>query len=356
MTKPSDKATGTRVLVSIASFVVVVAGLKAAQSLVVPFLLSVFIAVICAPPLNWLRKKGVPTALAILVVITVLAALGVALIALVGNSVDDFLKNLPSYQERLRGQMTGTLSWLEEKGVFASGGALEKHFNPQAAMSYFAAFLNGLGGMFSNAFLILLTVIFILVEASGFPTKVKAISGESNASLENLNKVVDDIRRYMAIKTWISLFTGILITLWLIVLGVDYAILWGLLAFLLNFVPNIGSIIAAVPTMVLAFVQLGTASALYTALGYLVVNTLVGNLIEPRFMGRGLGLSTLIVFLSLVFWGWVLGPVGMLLSVPLTMTVKIALESAEDTRWIAILIGSDLPPTPSDPTSDHPIG
>ncbi len=143
----------------------------------------------------------------------------------------------------------------------------------------------------------------------------------------------------MVIKTLVSLATGIAIAIWLGVLGVDYAMLWGLLAFLLNYVPNIGSIIAAIPAVLLALVQLGVGSALLAALGFLVVNAAIGNVIEPRFMGRGLGLSTLVVFLSLVFWGWVLGPVGMLLSVPLTMTVKIALESNEDTRWIAILLG-----------------
>jgi predicted PurR-regulated permease PerM len=144
----------------------------------------------------------------------------------------------------------------------------------------------------------------------------------------------------MAIKTTTSFITGIFISVWLAIIGVDYPILWGSLAFLLNYVPNIGSIIAAVPAIILAFIQLGLWSALFTALGYVLVNGIIGNIVEPKFMGRSLGLSTLIVFLSLVFWGWILGPVGMLLSVPLTMTVKIALESNSSTRWIAILLDS----------------
>lgn len=128
--------------------------------------------------------------------------------------------------------------------------------------------------------------------------------------------------------------------------GIDYALLWGVLAFLLNFVPNIGSIIAAVPAVLLALIQLGPFSALMTAMGYLIANMVMGNIIEPRYMGKGLGLSTLVVFLSLVFWGWVLGPVGMLLSVPLTMLMKIALESSDETRWLAILMGPDIVPEP----------
>ncbi len=156
-------------------------------------------------------------------------------------------------------------------------------------------------------------------------------------------KIAEEIKRYMAIKTVISLLTGVFIGFWLWMLGVDYPLMWGLLAFLLNYVPNIGSFIAAIPAVLLAFVQLGLIKAGLTGLGFVVVNVVFGNVIEPRFMGKGLGLSTLVVFLSLVFWGWVLGPVGMLLSVPITMTIKIALEASEETRWIAILLGSETP-------------
>jgi len=141
----------------------------------------------------------------------------------------------------------------------------------------------------------------------------------------------------------IRLSTGIAIGIWLWLLEIDYALLWALLAFLLNYVPNIGSIIAAIPAVLLALIQFGMGASLITALGYAVVNLVIGSFIEPKFMGRGLGLSTLVVFLSLVFWGWVLGPIGMLLSVPLTMILKIALQSNDDTRWIAIILGSGPP-------------
>jgi AI-2 transport protein TqsA len=124
----------------------------------------------------------------------------------------------------------------------------------------------------------------------------------------------------------------------LFVIGVDYPIMWGMLAFAFNFIPNIGSIIAAVPAVLLAVVQLGPGSALEAAACYVAINMVVGNVIEPRFMGKGLGLSTLVVFLSLLFWGWVFGPIGMLLSVVLTMTLKMLLESSEETRWMALLL------------------
>jgi predicted PurR-regulated permease PerM len=204
--------------------------------------------------------------------------------------------------------------------------------------------LSGLGALLSNAFLILLTVVFILLEASGFPAKLAAAFGPEGKVFQDLELFIDKINRYMVVKTWMSLGTGVLLALWLAILGVDYPLLWGLLAFLFNYVPNIGSIIAAVPALLLALVQLGGASALLAAGGYVAVNLVLGNVLEPRLLGRGLGLSTLVVFLSLVFWGWVLGPVGMLLSVPLTMTVMIGLRSSPETAWLGTLLGGNPAP------------
>ena len=207
-------------------------------------------------------------------------------------------------------------------------------------MQMVANMLTGLGAMLTNTFLILLTVIFILLEASGFPDKLRAAIGNPTASLSNFSTFIESVHHYLVLKTVVSIFTGIVITIGLLILKIDYPLLWGLVAFLLNYVPNIGSIIAAVPAILLAIIQFGASTALLVALEYTAVNIFFGNIVEPRLMGQRLGLSTLVVFLSLVFWGWVLGPVGMLLSVPLTMILKIALESNEDTRWIAILLGS----------------
>jgi len=159
-------------------------------------------------------------------------------------------------------------------------------------------------------------------------------------SLSTIEKFSQHAKRYMVIKTLLSAVTGLVIWLWLLILGVDYPVLWGTLSFLLNYVPNIGAILAGLPVALLALVQLGVGSALLTVLGFIVVHIVVGNLIEPKLMGKALSLSTLVVFLSLVFWGWVLGPIGMILSVPMTSLVKIALESYEETRGIAFMLGS----------------
>jgi predicted PurR-regulated permease PerM len=216
--------------------------------------------------------------------------------------------------------------------------------NPVAALGLVSSILKGFGGVLTNSFLIILTVVFILMEAAGFTQKFISLNknGSQQPAVDGqqFSQVfVDKLRSYMSMKTIISMATGafIAVAMWLI--GVDYPVLWGVLAFMLNFVPNIGSIIAAVPAVMLALVQLGFSSALIVAAVYVAVNVMIGSIIEPKFMGRGLGLSTLVVFVSLVFWGWVLGPVGMLLSVPLTITVKLALDSKPETQWLGHLLG-----------------
>ncbi len=336
------QSPGGRFLLMAAAFVIVVAGMRAAESLIVPLLLSAFIAVIAAPPLFYLQRRGLPHWLSLLLVIGSVVGIGALLLLLLGGSVKSFQANLPFYQERLGQQAVNVLTLLRGYGIDISEEMLYTFLDPKKAMAMVGQTLSGLGSVLTNAFLILLTVIFILLEAAGFPAKLHKMLDEAESPLKHFESIMLNIKRYMVIKASTSLLTGGVITLWLAVLGVDYPILWGTLAFLLNFVPNIGSIIAAVPAVLLALVQLGSGAALWTGLGYLVVNNLVGNVIEPRFMGRGLGLSALVVFVSLVFWGWVLGPVGMFLSVPLTMTLKIALDASESTRPIAILLGPEV--------------
>jgi len=347
---------GTRFLFMAAALVIVIAGIRMASPILVPFLLSLFIAIISGPPLSWLHRKGVPRGLALLIVIAAVIAIELIVAVLVGTSIEDFSRSLPVYQARLEEQMTALLAWLGGLGIHVSGRGILEAFDPGAAMNLVARLLTGLGGAFTNAFLILILTIFILFEATTIPAKVRATSADPDRSLETIDKFVSTIQRYMALKTVVSLATGVAVAVWLAILGVDYPMLWGFLAFLLNYIPNIGSILAAVPAVLLALLQLGGKTALLAGLGYLVVNTVIGNVVEPRIMGRGLGLSTLVVFLSLVFWGWVLGTVGMLLSVPLTMAIKVGLDSSEDTRWIAVLMGpeeqveaaSQVPPASED--------
>ena len=326
-------------LVSLAAFVVIVAGMKAAASLLVPFLLALFIAILVASPYNWLQYKGLPAVLALLLVMSVFVTLVFLIGALVGTSVQDFSGTFPHYQVQLQAKTAELVTWLGNRGLHISGELISSYMDPAKAMKMAANVLSSMGGLLTNSFLILITVIFIMLEAASFPDKWRVASANAEESLTRFSAATRNINQYMGIKTLTSLATGIAVIIWLGIVGVDYPVLWGLLAFLLNFIPSIGSIIAAVPPVILALIQLGVGSALATAAGFLVVNIIIGTFLEPRVMGKGLGLSTLVVFLSLVFWGWVLGPVGMLLSVPLTIAIKIALDSNDNTRWMATMLG-----------------
>jgi AI-2 transport protein TqsA len=338
-----DVSPALVLLVTCAALVVVIAGMRAAAPLLTPLLLSIFLAVLTAPLMFYLCERGLPTVVALLLVVSALVVFGVGLGALIGGSLNAFSANLPGYEESLKTQAGELRLWLESVGLSLPQETFRDLIDPSRAMKLAAQLISGLGGVLADAFLILLTVIFLLFEAAQLPAKLNAVLGGSENSMQRLESIARNINRYTAIKALTSLLTGVGIALCLLVIGVDYPILWGLLAVLLNFVPNIGSIIAAVPAVLLAQVQLGPAAALWTVAAYLVINGLVGNLLEPRVMGRGLGLSTLVVFVSLVFWGWVLGPVGMFLSVPLTMTLKIALDSSSETRPAAVLLGSEVP-------------
>jgi len=273
-----------------------------------------------------------------------LVLLGLLVSLFVGTAVADFSNNLPFYQERIQGQTAQLLLWLAALGIEIPAGNVLDTINRSSIMPWVGTLLSGLGNALTNVFLLILIVIFVLFEAVSLPHKWAAMDNHAPTT-DAFKKFLSTVHSYLVIKSLVSIATGVLITVWLSILGVDYPVLWGLLAFLFNFVPNIGSIIAAVPAVMLAMVQLGADAALYTALGYVTVNIIMGNVIEPRYMGKGVGLSTLVVFLSLVVWGWILGPVGMLLSVPLTMIVKLACEAKPETLWIAVLLGPDIDPT-----------
>jgi predicted PurR-regulated permease PerM len=328
-------------IVHLAAFVVIIAGIMSAKSLIIPFLLAFFLAIICGPPLYWLRTRGVPPIVSVVFLVLVLVAIEMFLAGLIGSSIADFTGNLPFYQSRLNEILGGLTATLRDHGIEITDEIIFDQFDPGKIMGLAANTLNRVGGLLTDTFIIILTLVFILLEATGFPDKLKVVAGNREASLDEYGQIVRGVNRYMLLKTATSLFTGILVTAALRIIGVDFAVMWGLVAFLLNFVPTVGSIIAAIPAVLLALVQLGFGPAATTAACYLAINVLVGNILEPRIMGTGIGLSPLVIWLTMAFWGWVLGPVGMLLSVPLTMTFKIALSTSEKTRWIALLLGSN---------------
>jgi AI-2 transport protein TqsA len=369
---PVNTSAGTRFLLGAAGLVILVAGLRAAAPILVPLVLAVFITVVNYPLLQFLRRIRVPTPVAVLaVVLLTFSFLG--LIVLIGSSsLRDVGSVLPVYRERivdLEATVLGLLEPLRDRGLHLPDGRsiLTDMTEPERLMELLSGVVVRAAGFVSAAAIVILFTIFMLSEATGFPAKLRAAIGRGDADLSRFAGAVKDIQRYLAIKTAISLATGSLVALWLWTVGVDFPLLWGMLAFLFNFVPNIGSLIAAIPAVLFTLLILGPWSALLAAGGYIVVNIGLGNLVEPHLMGRRFGLSTLVVIISLVFWGWLWGPVGMLLSVPLTVVVRIGLEYTDDLRWLAVLLGNEartqpLPlglvesaPDPAARTAESPI-
>lgn len=325
-----------------AAIVIVIYGMQMAKVILVPFLIAVFLALITVRPMLWLQEKRVPTILAALVIVSIIMLILAAVGTILGTSIAEFTAALPAYQARLDTIVDGAVKFIAEnirgdKSIESLGDMID----PGWAMGLAATLLNSLKDVLTNTFLIIFTMIFILLEASSGQTKFEAAFGRSGESMHGPRMFLQNLGRYLGIKTVVSMATGLCAGLLTWSFGVDFPLLWAMLAFLLNYVPTIGSIIAAVPAVLLALVQLGPGEAGATAIGFVGINIIFGNLLEPRLMGYGVGISPLIVFVGLVFWGWVFGPVGMLLSVPLTMTLKLALESDERTRWVAVLIGSE---------------
>lgn len=322
-----------------ASVVIVLAGIKSASEIIVPFLLSLFLAIILSPIYNFFRKKGLADYISLALVITLFSLFLILVGNLLGSSTKDFSSNIDFYHTQL-------LSYFDDFESYSTGLGLEIPFNEYAdildskqIMLFSTQILQSMGSMFANGFVVLFTLIFMLLESNHFIEKISFASG-TGKGVEHIKEIIEKIKKYMVLKAVISMFTGLVIWLILTLIGTNYAFLWAFLAFLLNFIPNIGSIIAAIPAVLLTLVQLGGLSALLVAVAYLVVNVVVGSIVEPKVMGKGLGLSALIVFLSLLFWGWLLGTVGMFLSIPLTIMAKIAFDTNQNTKWIAVLLGT----------------
>ena len=340
-----------RGLVIAGAVALVITLLHMAAPILAPLLLAAFIAIVATPPLRWMSRKGVPKWLALGLIVFVLLDIGSLLALLTTGALEGFRDNFPSYQERfmLLSQQVG--GWLERLGMEQSQEAIPDLFDPNKVMGLVRLTLANASGVVAAGLLVLLAVMFILLEAPSLQTKLHVAFKPSAEAEARITQLLARINRYMSIKAVTSLITGVLVWAWLTFLGVDFAALWGLLAFLLNFVPTVGSIIAAVPPVLLALVQLGPQEALLAALGFVVVNIGIGNFVEPRVMGRGLGISTLAVFVSLLFWGWLFGLVGMFLAVPLTATLIAALDASPHTRPLAIMLGPDLKETGVSTTS-----
>ena len=324
-------------VVKLAAVVIILAGLISAKAIVIPILLAIFITILTSPFLIWLQEKGLHSGFALMAVVGLLIIAMTLLGLLLNSSMHDFTLNLPIYEEKLNLVMSKVLEFIRSQGFVFSDESIKGLINPAKMAQFASEIVKGFGSALTNGFMIMLLVIFMLLEVSVLPKKLQSIHADASSYAAEF---LFNVKQYMLIKSVFSLITGALVYLSLLFIGLDYALLWGVLAFLLNFVPNIGSIIAAVPAVILALVQLGLFGALEVVIVFFVINIILGSVLEPKYMGEGLGLSTLVVFISLIFWGWVFGPVGMLLSIPLTIMLKLGLQVNPQTKWIAVLLGS----------------
>jgi len=330
----------SNVLLTLASLVVLIAGLQAAGQVLLPVLFAAFLAILCQPLVKVLMGWRVPRVLAVLLVVILLTGALLGLTALLGDSVRRFTESIPQYQGRLDALVTSTEATLTAWGLPPPPvDADVSLIDPGALLTALGQTLSAVLTVLSRLVIVVLTAAFILLEAAELDHKVRVVFGADSDITRSLLEGSRTVQRYLAIKTVASLCTGAIVGALNASLGLDFALLWGVVAFLFNYVPSIGSIVAALPAVLLALVQLGPVPALVIAVGYTVTNVAIGNVIEPRVLGRRLGLSPLVVILSLFFWGFVWGPTGMLLSVPMTVVLKLLLEVSPGGNQIAVMLG-----------------
>lgn len=324
----------------VAAFLIILAGMKLGQSFLNPLLMALFITIICAQPVFWLKEKNVSSGLAVLIVIIGLLAIYTGLNLLVGSSLSLFIRDASKHSESLKELTESAGAFFSERGINIAVFGGEGSMDPAKVMEYTRTVVSYIREMVSNEITFLFLTIFLLTEIGGIRLKFRAILKGNDALFEYWQKIGKKIRYYLSIKTMTSLATGVLVAVSLAIIGVDYPILWGLVAFLLNYIPTIGSIIAAIPGVTFSMLQLGFPATFWTLGIYIFTNVVIGSIMEPRIMGKGMGLSTTVVFLGLIFWGFILGPIGMFLSVPITMTLKFILDYNPKTRWIAVILGT----------------
>ena len=349
---PAREKPSLALLYGLAAVALVVAGLRLAAPVLVPVALALFLAILVQPLYEALLRRT-PTGIAVLATVLLLGAVVGLFGLLLLGSLAEIREVGPHYARSLQERVAGVEEWWRAKGIALADWIPPRWRRPEAIVELAGGTVVSALRLLSGATIVLLTLVFLLVESAAFPRKLARLPAPVRDGFRHLTNVSRELQRYLVIKTLVAAAIGLVIGIWIAVLGVDFAVLCALLAFALHFVPNVGAVLAAGPAMLLGFVQFDLPKALVVGLGYLVVGFVLGNLAEPALLGRRLNLSPLAVFLSLVAWGWLWGPIGMFLSVPLTMAIKIVLEHSRDWHWVArILDGAppleaEAPPAPA---------
>lgn len=330
-----------RLLIIGATLVIIIAGIKNVASLLNIILLSIVFALICSPLLQWLRRKGAPDWLAVLVTVSIFLVVLLIFVTVVAVSISQFSDNLPSYQARIDEITVNIAGLLAGVGIDLSAITDLAALDAERVVDFAVGLAAGVGGALSNGFVILLTFIFLLLDTLNLPAKVEKAFGAGSPVVSQFSRFTAGVREYMLDKTGLGLLAATGDVILLLIMGVDFALLWGVIAFLFSYIPTIGFWFALIPPTLMALLQFGWQEALIVLIGYVIINTLVDNVISPKIMGSDLNISTLVVFLSLIVWGWILGGVGAILAVPLTLMVMFILASFNGSRWLAVLMSED---------------
>ncbi|HXT21999.1 MAG TPA: AI-2E family transporter [Thermoanaerobaculia bacterium] len=341
--KQGEPGRASQHLLKLASLVVVVAGLKLGAPILVPIAAAFFLALLSLPLLTWLEDHRVPHGLAVVMAVLANVALLTLVGVLVSTSVSSFVDAAPRYRDQLLGLLDLLVTWGESRGMPAARWVEEGLFDAASVVDLIGGTLKGVVSIATGLLLVVTIMAFILLEVAIFPAKLQAALGNRVQPLWRYARIRLEVQRYLVMKTFVSAVMGVLSGLGCWAIGLDFPLLWGLVAFVFNYVPNIGPVIAAVPALLLSLLTLGVGRTLLIAALFLGLHLGLGNILEPQLFGRRLGLSPLVVFLSLLFWGWVWGPVGLLLSVPLTVIARIVFENSRELRWIAVLLASEPP-------------
>ncbi|MGH7492604.1 MAG: AI-2E family transporter [bacterium] len=316
-------------LVTLAAAMIIIAGMHFAAPIVNLILLSFLLAMSVTPFMEWGIRKGISPGLAVAITILAVVFGGLALATLVGVSISRMIDQLPAYQPRLVEIRNSLTAFAAGAGIDVTALFSANRLEPQRIMQLATKLLTAGLGMVSMSLVIILIVVFILIEAAGHLGKLRR-GEEAQGAMSRFFTFGKDVRKYVAIVSLTGLIVGVCNTILLLVLGVDFPVLWGALSFLLNFVPSIGFMISLLPPAMLALLEFGGGKALIVVIGFFVFNSISENIVKPRFMQKGLEVSFLVIVLSLVVWTWALGPMGTILGVPLTMVLyRLYQEYAE---------------------------
>ena len=324
-----------------ASFVVIIAGIKIASQVVVILFLAIFISSIFSTLLKVFQKRRIPKIFSYFIILLIVIIIGLMLAYVINISLKDFISNLPFYEEKFKTTILNLIHYAQDSGFQIDKAKIMETLSFGSFFGFTTNIIGRIGSFLSKLLLVVIGVAFILAESKSFQTKLRVIFRNNAKKLEHFNLFSFNIQKYFVVKSFTSFLTGFIITLVLMFFGVDYPILWGVIAMLFNFIPVVGSIIASIPAILLTFMNLDLNTTIWVIVLYVVINISISNILEPKLMGKELGLSPLIIFFSLIFWGYILGIVGMFLAVPITMTLKIAFDSNTSTHWLGILM-SDL--------------